>query len=128
MRAPDMGFVHVHVTLFSPDEARSETLDLLVDTGATLTWVPEDVASRLGIRPTGIRRFRIADGRLLERAVGDAILDLSGTRGYVGIAFAKPGDANVLGVTALERLGFELDPQSGSLRKLDYYLALASPG
>ena len=42
------------------------------------------------------------------------------------MVFAGPGDASVLGVTALERLGLEVNPSTGTLRKVDAYLALAT--
>jgi len=36
--------------------------------------------------------------------------------GDVEVVFAEDGDAQVLGVTALETLGLEVDPLTGTLR------------
>jgi predicted aspartyl protease len=44
-----MGIVPCRASLFSTDLARSEEIELLVDTGSTLTWVPEEVATKLGM-------------------------------------------------------------------------------
>ena len=120
-----MGLVHATVTVFSSDYARSENVRLLVDTGSTLTWIPEDLATRLGLRPTGIAEFRTADDRSVERPIADVPIECEGVRGVVRIAFARPGDAIVLGVTALETLAFEVDPVGRRLRRVDRYLALA---
>lgn len=119
-----MGLVHASVMVFSPDYQRSEEVRVLVDTGSTLTWLPEDLLTRMGLRPSGIAGFRTADDRTVERPIADVAIGCEGTRGVVRVAFARPGDANVLGVTALETLGFEVDPIARALRKVDRYLAL----
>ncbi len=119
-----MGVVRAKVTVYSADQEHQETLEVLVDTGSTLTWIPEDMALRLAIEPTGRALFETADGRTLERSIGDALVDCIGSRGIVGVAFARPGDRAVLGVTALERLGLEVDPVRRVLRKVDRYLVL----
>jgi predicted aspartyl protease len=99
---------------------------LVVDTGSTLTWIPASIAEQLGIRSMDIMRFRTIDGSYIERPVGDALVECTGRRGVIGVVFAREGDAEVLGMTALERLGLQVDPATGSLRKVDAYLALAT--
>lgn len=121
-----MGIVRANMTVVSADLQREETLEVLVDTGSTLTWIPEELAVRLSIEPTGRALFETADGRTLERPIGDALVECTNSRGFVGIVFARPGDTPVLGVTALERLGLEVDPVRRVLRKADRYLALRS--
>ncbi|TLZ98459.1 MAG: hypothetical protein E6J99_07825 [Methanobacteriota archaeon] len=71
MTPPTMGITHARVVLYSIDMARMEVCDLIVDTGSTLSWVPEEVAARVGIQATEVRTFRLADGREVERPVGD---------------------------------------------------------
>ena len=121
-----MGITHARVVLYSLDLTRKEPCDLIVDTGATLSWVPEELLQRLGIRPTEIRTFHLADGRKTERPVGDAIIECEGLRGSTRIAFARPGDGSVLGLHALEGLGLEVDPTTRTLRKAEAFLAYAS--
>ena len=49
-----MGFVHVNVGLSNPSEPdRAEEVNVLVDTGATLSVFPAGLLDRLGIRRTG---------------------------------------------------------------------------
>jgi predicted aspartyl protease len=120
-----MGVTRVAVALLSPDLTRRETLDLVVDTGSVYTWVPEDVAVRLGHRPLRMWRIRTIEGREIERPVCDAPIEVAGLQGVTRIVFAKPGDLFVLGVTAMETLGLVVDPSTHSLRSEDATLALA---
>lgn len=124
MASRPMGIVCARVTVYSPDLSRSEKVDAIVDTGSTLTWLPEDVALRLGLRPTEMDTFRTGDGRVVERPIGDAHIECEGRRRSVTIAYARPGDACVLGVTALEAMKLEVDPVTRTLRRGREYLAL----
>ncbi len=121
-----MGVVRAKLAVVGSNLEQEETIDVLVDTGSTLTWIPEELAIRLSIEATGRALFETADGRVLERPIGDALVKCADTKGFVGIVFARPGDTPVLGVTALERLGLEVDPVRRVLRKVDRYLALKS--
>lgn len=121
-----MGVTRARVIVFSIDLTHQETCELIVDTGATLSWVPEEVARRAGIRPTEVRTFRLADGREVDRPVGEAIIECEGLRGATRIVIARPGDGSVLGLLALEGLGLEVDPTAQVLRRTDAFLALGS--
>ena len=123
---PTMGIVHATVNLFSPDRVRSETVRLVVETGSVLTRIPEDTAERLGLQPQETMRFRTIDGMIVERPISDCFVECQGLRGYVPVVFARKGDAHVFGVTAMERLGLEVDPQAGTLKRVDAYLALVA--
>lgn len=121
-----MGHTLAKVRLYTPDLSRSEELELLVDTGSTYTWIPKGVLGRLGIKPKRRRRFRTVDGRMLERGVGETIVECMGERATRVVVFAEEKDAAVLGVDALEGLGLEVDPLTKQLKKVEAILALAS--
>jgi predicted aspartyl protease len=82
----------------------------LVDTGSELTWVPADVLESLGITPHKHLRFRLADGRVVERRVGGALVRAAGTSTLDDIVFAEPGDSVLLGARSLEGLNVRIDP------------------
>lgn len=126
MVPPLMGIVQARVALFSPDLSRWEEFDVIVDTGSFLTWVSEDLLSRLGHRPTEVRRFRTIEGTSLNRPVCEARIECEGRRASTFVVFARRGDAHVLGAYALEGLGLEVDPSSRTLKPVDVYLALAT--
>jgi predicted aspartyl protease len=96
----------------------------LVDTGSTYTWIYRERLVRLGIESTGKRRFRTIDGRVVERDVGEAVIECLGRRATTVVVFAERGDREVLGLHALEGLGLEVDPVNKTLREVEAILAL----
>jgi len=111
-----MGLFDVKVKLASlVAPTRSEEVSLLVDTGATLSWIPREILDRLGITPLSRLPFTLADGRMLEREVSAVLLTIDGRKAPVEVAFGEPGEEAVLGATALEGLGFLVDPVAKKL-------------
>jgi predicted aspartyl protease len=87
------------------------TLDnVLVDTGAELSWVPSDVLESLGIERDKRLQFRQASGTVLERWTGVAIVHAGGTRTADDVVFGEPGDMVLLGARSLEGLNLRVDP------------------
>ena len=119
-----MGHTTAKVTLHSPDMSTSEQIDLLVDTGSTYTWVSMDVLKRLNVEAKIDRKFKTIDGRLLERKVGEVLIEYMNEKATRMVVFADKGDAEVLGVDALEGLGLEVDPITKQLKKAEALLAL----
>lgn len=111
-----MGMFDVKVKLASlTAPERTEEVSLLVDTGATLSWIPRGILERLGVVPLSRLPFTLADGRMLERDVSAVLLTIDGRKAPVEIAFGEPGEEAVLGATALEGLGLLVDPVAKKL-------------
>jgi clan AA aspartic protease len=111
-----MGMFEVKVkaaSLAAP--GRTEELSLLVDTGATLSWIPREILQRLDVMAYSRLPFTLADGRRLERDVSAVLLQIDGRKAPVQVAFGEPGEEAVLGATALEGLGFMVDPVAKKL-------------
>jgi clan AA aspartic protease len=106
-----MGQFSVHVAVAHPtDPSRVAEVELFVDTGATLSWVPREVLNQLGVPRLPRRSFLVADGRTIERDTAGAVVRLNGREANVTVVVAEPGDGHLLGATALESLGFSVDP------------------
>lgn len=106
-----MGMFNVTVRLSSlTAPARSEEVSLIVDIGATLSWIPREILQKLGVPPFPRLPFSLAEGRRLERDVTAVLLTIDGRKAPVQVAFGEPGEESVLGATALEGLGFMVDP------------------
>jgi predicted aspartyl protease len=106
-----VGLFEVNVkvaNLASPEHIRE--IALLVDTDATLSWIPRGVLESLGVVPISRLPFSLADGRRLEREITGVLLTIDGRHAPVSVAFGEPGEEAVLGATALEALGFAVDP------------------
>ena len=67
--------------------------------------------------------FKTIEGKLVEREIGEALIECEGERATTMVVFAEEGDLEVLGVYALEGLGLE-DPTTKELRKSEAILAL----
>ena len=114
-----MGFVHVNVGLSNPAEpGTAEEVNVLVDTGATLSVFPSSLLDRLGIRRTGQRRLR-GFGGVITRDTGTVILTYGGEVAGVTVVFGEDSDPTVMGVTALESLGFNVNPVAGQLDRVE---------
>jgi predicted aspartyl protease len=113
MTMPDMGTFRTTIKIANharPDETR-ELPNTLVDTGSELTWVPAETLEALGVRAVKTLRFRVADGRTLERQVGYAIIHAGGTQTTDEVTFAEPGDMILLGARAMEGLNLRVEPR-----------------
>ena len=83
--------------------------DVLVDTGSELSWVPIPVLERLGIDRVKRVRFQMADGGVLERSAGFAIVYAGGEQTTDEVVFAEPDDMTLLGARTLEGLNLRID-------------------
>ena len=87
----------------SPGERRL-LRSVLVDTGAELSWVPADVLDSLGIERYTMLRFTQADGTVLERWTGAALIHVGGKRTSDYVVFGEAADLVLLGARSLEGL------------------------
>jgi predicted aspartyl protease len=69
-------------------------------------------------------RFKTIEGKIIERDIGEAIIECLGEKATRIVVFARKDDAEVLGVDALEGLRLEVDPITKQLRKIEALLAL----
>ncbi len=114
-----MGATHVSVTIRNPMEReRSWEGSFLVDTGATDSLVPRPHLEAIGIEPEGKRTYELADGSEISVDIAIARIEFMGD--FVGgtIIFGEEGAEPLLGVTALESAGIEVDPVNQRLKRL----------
>ena len=109
--ANDMGILRTDVEIESPLREGDRRLlrDVLVDTGAELSWAPAAVLESLGITRRKTIRFQQADGTILERWVGFAIVHAGGTFTNDEVVFGEPGDLVLLGARSLGGLNLKVD-------------------
>ncbi|MGA2584954.1 MAG: retroviral-like aspartic protease family protein [Tepidisphaeraceae bacterium] len=85
------------------------SIDVLVDTGAELTWLPAEMLEKIGIQPRRKRTFLTATKQLIERNVGYAILRAEGYETTDEVVFALPTDLSLLGARTIEGFGVMVD-------------------
>ena len=113
----DMGTFRVDVEIENPAHPgeRRTLRSVLVDTGAELSWVPADVLESLGIDRYDKRHFRQADGTIVERWAGGALIYVAGKRTNDDVVFGEPSDLVLLGSRTLEGLNFRIEPVTKQL-------------
>jgi clan AA aspartic protease len=111
-----MGITEVTVEVSNPrDQTQWQTLDLIADTGAIFSVIPKTTLDQLGITPYAEETFHLADGSEIRRPLGDVFIRIDGKARTVPTIFGEPTDTPLLGVTALEILGYAIDPRTRKL-------------
>jgi len=114
-----MGTTQVTVAVTNPadPERRWEGL-FLVDTRAIDCMVPGNRLREIGIEPQGKRTYELADGTEIKMDVAVARVEFMGEFVGATVIFGKDDVEPILGVTALESVGIEVDPQNQRLKCL----------
>ena len=114
-----MGATYVDVTIRNPaDLMRSWTGPFLVDAGAFDSLVPKVHLEAIGLEPRGVREYSLANGERLTLEATVAELEFEGEVVGGTVVFGDEDSEALLGVTALESGGFEVDPRNQVLKRL----------
>jgi predicted aspartyl protease len=92
-------------------------LEGLVDTGATFTKIPGWAASKIGLQAIYKAEVMLGDGRTVTRGLAYGEVEIEGIRRLVPVAIGGDEEMPVIGYTALEILGFKVNPVTGKLEK-----------
>lgn len=118
-----MGLTYLDVKVVNPQNPENGmTEHFLIDSGAIYSVVPAEKLAKLGINAHTKRSFTLADGKVVERRIGDALYFYGDERGAAPVIFGEVGDASLLGAVTLEALGLSLDPFRRELRRLPMML------
>ena len=106
-----MSLFKVNAIAVSPQDpaARTPPVEVLVDTGSELTWLPADLLKQANIKPVRKRSFQTATKQSIQRDVGYAILQSEGFETIDEVVFAESSDMNLLGVRTIEGFGVSVD-------------------
>ena len=111
--------MHLTVTIRNPAEPDMAWDGLfLVDTGATDCLVPRQWLESIGLAPKGQRTYELADGSELRMDVTTADVEFMGEIVGATIIMGETDAEPLLGVTALDSVGIEVDPRNQTLRQL----------
>ncbi len=114
-----MGATHVTVTIRNPASPERAWEGLfLVDTGATDSLVPRDHLESIGLLPKAQRICELADGSEIKMDITTGDIEFMGEIVGGTIIIGEPGTEPILGVTALESVGIDVDPRNQALKRL----------
>ncbi|MEO6879179.1 MAG: hypothetical protein ABI205_11910 [Gemmatimonadaceae bacterium] len=99
----------IGVSAMATPDHRRDIPDVIVDTGSEYNWIPSGVLIALGVSPVRVDRFDTADGRVLERPVGFAMVYAGERSAATAVVFAEEDDMVLLGAHGLEGLNLRVD-------------------
>ena len=110
-----MGTFYHEMQVFSANGDRFETVDALVDTGASYFQVPGSVLQPLGIFLTDTVEVEFADGRVVEDLAAEIRVLIDGRETTTWVTFGPEGGSSLLGAHALEGVRLAIDPSRQKL-------------
>ncbi len=118
-----MGLFQVRVDVYSiRDPANAQSVDFIVDTGASLSVLPREIAERLQVEIEEKQIFQLANGAHVARDIGHVGFAYEGHRRILPVVVGERGDLPLLGALTLESWGYQADPLNKTLRKSQQYL------
>ena len=118
-RGGNVGATYINVAIRNPSEPdRVWDGEFLIDTGAVDTLVPRQHLEAIGIVPEGTRIYGLANGQEIVMDIAGARIELMDESTLGTVIFGEENVEPLLGVTALESVGIEVDPHNATLNKL----------
>ena len=87
-----------------------ETIQALVDTGSSYTWIPRSLLERLNVGPQFQREFEKADGRVVQRDMAVTMVWWDGETMPTLVVFDGNGDAVLQVAYTMEGFAHAPDP------------------
>ncbi len=111
-----MGFTYINVTVHG--RKASKDIKMLVDTGSTYIVLDSEIIRELDLIETPYSvELTLADKRKVRTKLYLAEVEVKGRKGPVFIAELNVSTP-ILGVYALETLGFKVNPRTGELEEI----------
>jgi predicted aspartyl protease len=113
-----MGTFHVGAMIENHTDRKKSVriAKLLVDTGSEHTWLPENILDKIGVkREKKDVSFMMANGTIVTRSIGFAIVHVDRCFTIDEVVFAEKGDLVLLGARTLEGLNLTVDPMRKKL-------------
>ena len=101
-------------SVFEPQ--RSAEVEAVIDTGATMLVLPEDVVAALGLKKVRDVRVRYANGQGDVKTIyGIVTVEIQGRTGNFDVLAEPEGSQPLVGQIVLEELDLVVDPRSRKL-------------
>ena len=114
-----MGTFSIQLQVGNPSGDRFETVEAMVDSGATYTVLPASLLERLDVVPHATRHFVLADGSRVGRRFGRTWMRLDGKEDLSPVVFWDEDALPLLGAVTLEIFSLGIDPVNRRLIPVD---------
>jgi predicted aspartyl protease len=119
-----MGLLSVEVVVRGRG-GRVRSVEMLVDSGAAWSCLPERVWKAIGLRATRTCQFSLADTSQISRKVSGCWFSYQGIEAPSPVILGEGDDVALLGVVTLESLGLVLNPLRRTLQPMKLLLMAA---
>ena len=123
-----MGVFRYTIEIAASPDGPFRSVEAVVDTGAFYTWVPASVLQDLGVRPAFRQHFKIADGRTIERDVGEVAVRIADRVLHTLCVFGDEGSEPLLGAFTLEGFALSADSINKRLTPVETLPLLSAAG
>lgn len=120
-----MACFEVSLEVGTPQGDSFEAVQVLVDTGSFFTWLAPSLLARLGVVPSSRSPFQLADGRIVEKDMGETRVRLDGQERTTLVVFGNENAPALLGAYTLEGFGLAVDPVNQRLVPVPVFPAAA---
>jgi len=110
-----MGHVYVNARVENPVEGVSREYRFLANTGASYMVLREAEFNELKLKPIGVVKFTLADGRTVEAPIAPVKVHVMGREAMV-FATRVESPMPLLGAFTLEALGLAVDTSTGEVK------------
>lgn len=110
-----MGLFTSQITVSDIDRTQSETVEAVVDTGASYSIIPVGALRKIGVVPLRKDEYETADGRTIECDVGLAWVTVDGRETTTPVVFGVDDTLALLGAVTLQELNLAVDPKGERL-------------
>ncbi len=117
-----MGTFRTDIEIGDPEASHFETVNALVDTGASITTVPGSLLRELGVLSHDQLTFVLADGRRIQRDVGQTWIRIDGHSVITLVVFGDEEMQPLLGAYSLQGLMLAVDTPNERLIRTDALL------
>lgn len=105
-----MGDIFLELTIANiRNMERQKEVSFFVDTGATRSWIPQEIADELGIEPLGNIDLELADGTVKEFPYGPCFFDFGGEIVAGNVIIGPSGSDPLAGTHVLQDFRLVID-------------------
>jgi predicted aspartyl protease len=118
-----MGTFKVKTSIWRVDNpSRRVGVELIVDTGATYTMIPQSLLEELGVKKIRVIRLRLANNTVVERPLGEIGIEVEGYNVSATPVIFGYEEIYLLGSVTMEQLGLAPDPVEKRLKPVEALL------
>ncbi len=105
-----MGEMYLELTVANINNMeQQEEVSFFIDTGATRSWIPQEIADRLGIQALGTLSLELADGTVMDYPYGPCFFEFGGEIVAGNVVIGPPNSGPLAGTHVLQDFRLVID-------------------